>query len=275
VEAAFADLEVSGGGTINFAAGDFDLGSNWPELYNIQNIRFQGQGIDATVLRNNASATTETEPFDVSTASHVTVRNLTVQAGGPARSTSDAIDFDGGSDTLIENVKVTGSRARHRLRRQGCRGGVARQATNNVVRNCVITGEPGDGIELLASGVNRIEGCTVTDVGGHGIQLVKSSASAAQPNEKSNDNVVTGNLIDNSGQDGVNVTSGDRNQILGNSVLNSADDTSSRDGIRIGSADSISCDDNVASGNTSSDNQAVKTQRYVSTSPTPSATGPS
>jgi parallel beta-helix repeat protein len=90
----------------------------------------------------------------------------------------------------------------------------------------------------------------------------KSSLSANQPNKKSNDNVITGNVITNAGQDGINLISGDRNELVNNTIMNSSDDLASRDGIRITTGDSQTCDDNVVDGNTASDNQAVKTQRY-------------
>jgi parallel beta-helix repeat protein len=262
VESAVAALEPVGG-TINFGAGEFDLGTTWWEFHNLTNVTFQGQEMDATTIRNSTSATTDTEPFDVSTADNVVIRDLTVDAGGAFRSTSDAIDFDGGNNTLIERVKVAGARSRGIVfDGKDIVGGVLRSADRNTIRNCVVTGVPTDGIELLAASRNRIEGCTVTDVGGHGIQLTKSSAIAAQPNKPSNDNVLTSNVVRNSGQDGINLNAANRNQLLGNTVLNSSDDVSGRDGIRIGTADSRPCDDNVVSNNTSSDDQAVHTQRY-------------
>jgi parallel beta-helix repeat protein len=263
VESAVGVLKTSGGGTISFGAGDFDLGSTWWEFYDLANITFQGQGMDVTTIRNSTSASTDTEPFDVSTASNVVVRDLTVNAGGPFRSTSDALDFDGGNDTLIERVKVTGARGRGIVfDGKDIVGGVLRTAERNTVRNCVVTGVPSDGFELLAASNNRIEGCTVTNVGGHGIQMTKSSTSASQPNKPSSNNVITGNSVDNSGQDGININAGNGNQLLGNTVLNSSDDVASKDGIRIGTSDGIACDDTVVSNNTSSDNQAVHTQRY-------------
>lgn len=264
VESAVHDLDRAGGGTIRFESGDYDLGNSQFEFYDLIGVTFEGAGMDLTSIRNVMSATTfDTEPFDVSTAYGVTIRDMTVDAGGPLRSTSDAIDFDAGNDTLIERVKITGSRARGIIfDGKDVVGGIARTAVNNVVRDCVITGVPGDGIEFLAASSNRVEGCTITNVGRHGIQMGKSSSSANQPHKKSNDNVITGNTIDNSGEDGINVTSGDRNQIVGNTITNSSDDVSGRDGIRVMSADSKTCNDNVVEGNRAADTQGVKTQRY-------------
>jgi parallel beta-helix repeat protein len=259
VESAVADLKASGGGTVNFAADTFDFGASHFDFDDVADIEFAGSGMDATIIQNHMTTAADTEPFDFSGADRVTVRDMTISAGGPARSTSDALDFDRGNDVLVENVKITASRGR----------GIVFDGKNenwtslrNWVRNCVIDGVPSDGIELLASSQNTIEGCTITNVGGHGIQATKSSTTADQPNKKSSDNLITGNVIDESGQDGVNLNSGDRNEITGNTITNSANVTSSRDGIRISSSDSITCDDNVVAHNTATDTQTVKTQRY-------------
>lgn len=259
VESAVAELEQAGGGSIQFLAGTYDLGSEYFKLQDAFDLTFYGAGMDATIITNSSSQAADTEPFNFSGAVRVTIRDLTVSAGGPLRSTSDAIDFDRGNDSLVERVKIVSSRARGIIF-DGKNAGWT--ADGNVVRDCVITGIPGKGIELLASNDNLIEGCTITDVAGHGIQVNKASTLADQPNKKSNDNIIRDNTIVNAGQDGINVSSGDRNQIVGNTILNSSDDVSGRDGIRIVSTNSIACDDNVVDGNLATDNQATKTQSY-------------
>jgi chitodextrinase len=263
VENAANELNAHGGGTITFQAGDFDLGAEWFEFYNLTGITFAGQGMDVTVLRNNASASTDTEPFDFTNGDLITIRDMTVSAGGPLRSTSDALDFDAGDNNLVERVKVTGSRGRGIVfDGKDVANGQPRTANGNTVLDCVITGIPSDGIELLASSSNLVENCQITNVGGHGIQITKASSTAGQPHKKSNDNVIVGNYVDNAGQDGINLNSGDRNSITGNTILNSSNTTTSQDGIDISSSDSILCDDNVVQANTATDNQPVKTQRY-------------
>ena len=243
---AVADLNSAGGGTLSFQAGIFDFGQDRFNLDFIANITFEGQGIDVTAIHNNTSAATDTEPFDFHVATNVTIRDMTVNAAGPFRSTSDAIDFDAGNDSLVERVKVTGSRGRGIIF-DGKEPGT--EANNNVIRDCIVTGLPSDGIELLAADNNRVEGCVISNVAGHGIQITKSSNVAPTPNEKSNDNIVINNTVTNATLDGINLNSGDRNQILNNTVTGSG-----RDGIRLGSSDSIPCDDNVVSGNTSNNN---------------------
>lgn len=261
VQSAVADLAASGGGVVHFGAGVFDYGTEYFEGHQIHNITFEGEGMGVTVLENNSSAAADTEPFNFSGAFNVTVRNLTVAAGGPFRSTSDALDFDQGNDVLVDHVEVIASRSRA-IVFDGKNS--TWTSLNNHVQDCRITGSAvqGDGIEFLASSNNRVERCTITGVGGIGIQVNKSSTVADQPNKKSNDNVITDNVIDQAGQDGINVISGDRNLIADNTVTNSANVTSSRDGIRITSADSIGCEDNTVSGDTSIDNQTTRTQKY-------------
>lgn len=263
MESAARDLNAAGGGTMTFASGMFDLGSDKFIGTNLRNIAFQGQGIDVTVLQNVSNSSTDTEPFDMHDSNRITIRDMTVIAGGPFKSSSDAIDFDGGNDVLIERLKIAGSRGRGIVfDGKDLRGSIPRTADRNFVRDCVITDVPSDGIEFLASSDNHVAGCTITNVGGHGIQITKASSSANQPNKKSSNNTVSGNSIENSGQDGINVTSGDGNEILENTVLNSSDDVSNKDGVRIGSSNSITCDNNVVAENTLGDNQATPTQRY-------------
>lgn len=263
VESASAYATAGGGGTLNFRAGDFDLGSTNFEFYDVAGVTFAGAGVDATVLRNSSSAATDTEPFDCTRCDRLTVRDLTVSAGGAVRTTSDALDFDGGDDIVIERVKVTKSRGRGIVfDGKGSPAEGLGTADRNVVRDCVVTGVPFHGIELLASSQNRIENCEITDVGGAGITANKASGSARQPNKKSSDNVIRGNRVINAGQDGIRVNSSDRNLVANNTVRNSSDDTASRDGIRVMSADGVGCDDNTVEGNTATDDQTPKTQKY-------------
>ena len=259
VESAVTELKQGGGGTVRFAAGTFDLGSEYLRLDQIHNITFEGQGIDVTFIQNTSSLAADTEPFNISGAFGVTVRDMTVAAGGPVRLTSDALDFDQGNDSIIERVKITSSRGRG-IVFDGKNAGWT--SAGNIIRDCTIDGVPGSGIHFLASSSNRIESCTITNVGRHGIEVAKSSPTAAQPNKKSNGNVVRNNVIDNAGIDGIVVTSSDGNRIEGNRVTNSSNNVTSADGIRITSTDSVTCDENVVDGNIATDTQPTKTQRY-------------
>jgi parallel beta-helix repeat protein len=151
------------------------------------------------------------------------LRDMTVSAGGALRATSDAIDFDAGNNTLVERVRVSASRGRGIVfDGKDVMGGVRQTADNNVVRDCTVSNVPGDGIELLAASDNRIEGCTVTNVGRNGLQAVKSSGSSGQPHKKASGNLISSNVVEEAGEDGINVTSGDRNEVTGNTVSTTA-----------------------------------------------------
>ncbi|TDC60121.1 right-handed parallel beta-helix repeat-containing protein [Micromonospora sp. KC207] len=259
VESAAADVNRLGGGTIAFTAGTFDLGAEFFKLEGLRNVTFVGAGMGLTLIRNSSSAAADTEPFNTKGMDGGVVRDLTVSAGGPPRTTSDALDFDDGNNMLVERVRVTASRGR----------GIIFDGKNqswtsmgNTVRDCQISGTASDGIELLATSGDTITGCVITGVGGHGVQINRSSPTADQPNKTADDNVVSGNRIDQAGQDGINIDGGNDNHIVDNHVTSSSDDVSGRDGIRITTATSVPCSDNFVSGNVATDTQAVKTQRY-------------
>ena len=252
VESALDELRSAGGGGILFAAGDFDLGSDHFEIDDVNDVTFAGQGIGVTTIRNFTNVSADTEPFDATRSDRLTIRDLTVSAGGSDRNTSDALDFDGGDDILIERVEVTDSRGRGIIfdgkDDPAVTGGTA---DRNVVRDCIVTNVPRDGIQLLAANNNTIENCHISNTGAEGIRVHLSSSSAAQPNKPSNDNVITGNLIENVAGNGITVTSGNRNLITGNTVLNNG-----TDGVRVStSTSSLNCDDNVVEFNAAHGNR--------------------
>jgi parallel beta-helix repeat protein len=247
VENAMNDMDNAGGGTIQFEAGIFDLGTDYFYIRSVANITFAGRGMDVTFIRNNTSASADTEPFNTGQTHHLIIRDMTVSAGGARRTTSDALDFDGGNYNIVERVKVTASRGRAIV--FDGKGSGGEEANNNIIRDCIVTGVQHHGIQLLAADNNRIENCTVINAQGHGIQVTKSSNQASTPNEKSNDNIVIGNTISDSLQDGINVNSSDRNRILNNNIT-----LSGNNGIKLTSSDNIQCNDNVVDGNTSANN---------------------
>ena len=259
VEAAAIDLERFGGGEIIFGAGLFDLGTDHFEFDDVDSITFTGQGTGVTTLVNNTSEADDTEIFDMVHADHVVIRDMTLAAGGADRSTSDAIDFDDGRNSVVSNVEITDSRGKG-IVFDG--KGVGWSATGNRVSGCTISGVPGDGIELLASSDNTIENCAITATGGHGIQVTKASSVAAVPNKPSDRNIVRLNQITAPGRDGININSGDDNIIVGNSISNSSQATTGRDGIRIESFNGVSCDRTDIESNALTDDQPIATQTY-------------
>ncbi|MDH3250487.1 MAG: DNRLRE domain-containing protein, partial [Acidimicrobiia bacterium] len=205
-----------------------------------------------TIIRNSSDAPSDTEPFDAVASDRLTIRDMTVIAGGSDRNTSDALDFDGGDDIVIERVAVADSRGRGIVfdgkDDPAVTGGTAER---NVIRDCVITNVPEDGIQLLAASNNTIENCTITNAGGEGIRLHRSSSTAFQPNKPSNDNVVSGNTIQGSTGNGIAVTGADRNRITGNNITNSG-----LDGVLVFTPTSaLACDNNIVEFNTASGNQ--------------------
>jgi parallel beta-helix repeat protein len=264
VESAVADLNVAGGGTVTFEAGVFNLGSTFFHLVEISNLVIEGQGIDATVIQNYSTAVADTEPFNTKGTYNVVIRDMTVSAGGTARTTSDALDFDKGNFDLVERVKVIASRGKGIIfdGKNRDSNGDNWTSTGNIVRDCDISGTNNDGVQFLASTNNRVEGCYIHDVVGDGIEARASSPTDQQPNKKANDNTIINNVIDNVGQTGIRITSSDRNIITGNQITNSSDDLASEDGIGVRSVESINCADNRVESNVATDNQATKTQRY-------------
>ena len=215
VENAMDDLDEVGGGLLSFQPGTFDLGADHLQLTSISNVTFDGQGIDVTNVVNNTNVLQDTEPFSSLASDHITIRNMTISAGGSLRETSDAVDFDGGDFVLIDRVKINASRARG-IVFDGKDAGA--DAIGNAVRHCTILGVPSEGVELLAASFSRVEGCTITNTGGHGVQVTKSSPIASQPNKKSTTTFVAANTIQGAEEDGVQVLGSARNQVLGNSI---------------------------------------------------------
>ena len=171
-------------------------------------VTFEGAGMGSTLITNNATAATDTEPFDMTASDRITIRDLTVKAGGPLRSTSDAIDFDGGDFVVIEGLP-SGSRGRGIVFDGKGHGSLA-HADDNVIRDCWVHDVPSDGIELLASDRNLVEEVSRRQRRGHGIQITKASSVATQPNKPSNENTIRRNDIDQAGSDGINVNSGNK-----------------------------------------------------------------
>jgi hypothetical protein len=263
IESVVSDLNALGGGSVFFQHGTFDMGTGNFTCNAQHDIELAGQGIDATFIQNSSDAASDTEPLSFTNCKRWTIRDMTVIAGGTARSSSDAIDADQGDEFLIERVKITDSRARGIVIDGKDTTGTG-TADRNIIRDNIITGSSvdGDGIELLASSRNLVTGNKIYDIGGHGIQLNKSSATASQANKPSQYNTVTGNDIYNVGQDGININSSSNNIVSSNNVVNSANVTASRDGVRIQVSDAIACSFNIINGNTVTDDQGTATQRY-------------
>ncbi len=118
-------------------AGDEDHG----QFTSTIGMSFSGVGMDSTIISNRSNFTggTDTEPFSFSNCQDITIRDLTVEAGGFYKTTTDAIDFDQGARCTVERVRVRRSRSRAIVFDGGDAG---KNATGNTVTNCLIQGCP-------------------------------------------------------------------------------------------------------------------------------------
>jgi hypothetical protein len=223
---------------IHFGAGTFDFGVDHVTFNGLDNLTISGSGMDITIIQNSNDTANDTEPLSYTDCNYAIVKDLTISAGGLARSSSDALDFDHTSYGRVERVKVTLSRGRG-IVYDGKDTGSA--ADYNVIQDCIVTGCPQSGIELLAAQNCQILNCTSTGNQRYGINLAKASSTAGQPNKKaSNDgNVISGTTVQNNGSGGTTF-----------------------DGIRIQTTDSIAADNNTIDSNLANDTQGTKTQRY-------------
>lgn len=106
-----------------------------------EGVTFVGQGVDSTVIsnRSNWSGAADTEPFSFTNSTSIAIRDLTVEACGSYKSTSDAIDIDQGSRCTVTDVLIRRSRSRAVVFDGGDDG---RTARGNLVRGVVINGRP-------------------------------------------------------------------------------------------------------------------------------------
>lgn len=247
---------------IHFGPGTFDFGTDHATFNSLNNLTISGSGMDVTFIQNNTNAAADTEPLSYTDCDGAVVMDMTVSAGGTGRSTSDALDFDHTSNGAVYRVKITLSRARG-IVYDG--KDVGANANNNIIQDCIISGCPGSGIELLAANNNQIINCTVTGCAattGAGISITKASAGAGQPNKKANNNTVTNCTASTNSRDGVRILSCDSNTISGGTFQNNGQGGTTFDGIRINTSDSITADNNIIDGVLSNDTQGSKTQRY-------------
>ena len=72
-ESAATELNSVGGGTMIFAAGNFDFGTEFFKFENRSHIIIVGQGIDVTIISNFTDAAADTEPFNCSNCDFFTI----------------------------------------------------------------------------------------------------------------------------------------------------------------------------------------------------------
>ena len=239
IEAAHA----TGNYAVMFGVGTFDMGtSNWT-LNGDNNILIAGMGIDITIVQNSSTAAADTEPFSITNCDRIVIRDMTVSAGGTARSTSDCIDLDDSDESLIERVKITASRGAGIII-DGKDAGA--QALHNVIRDCIITGCDLSGIELLAADRTVVSGCTIHANGEAGIKLNRKTSATVQSCQNT---TISDCMIHTNDEAGIEILECDKTVISGCHIWDNGQTAGTDDGILI--------DDFATAGLTTSDTTII------------------
>lgn len=255
---AIETAHSSGNFMILFGVGTFDMSTeNWT-LNTVNDVTIAGAGIDITIIQNSSTAAADTEPFSFTNCDRITIRDLTVSAGGTARSTSDALDFDDGDECLVERVKITASRG-DGIVFDGKDTGA--QAINNIIRSCIITGADLCGIQLLAADRTLVEGNTIHANGECGIKLNRKTSVTVQSCQ---DTTIKNNRIYSNDESGIEVLEGDRSIIEGNIIFNNGQGAGTDDGVLIDdfATAGLTTDGNIVRNNQIYDDQGTPTQDY-------------
>lgn len=206
---------------IHFTTGRFDFGPDHGVFSEIDNLTISGEGAGLTIIANASDDEADTEPFSFTRCDRCVVRDLSVSAGGSERTTSDAIDFDDGSDCLVEGVWVTGSRGRG-IVFDGKDAGA--EASRNTIRDCVVTGCPGSGIELLVANGTHVLGCRSVGNGESGLKVNRHLDTGTT----SRHNRIAGGEFSQNGVDGILILEAEATTVDGVRCFNNG-----RDGIRV------------------------------------------
>jgi len=246
----------TGNYSVLFGVGTFDMGTgNWT-LNGDDDILIAGMGIGITLIQNSSTAAADTEPFSFTNCDRITIRDLDVSAGGTARSTSDAIDFDDSDESLVEHVRVLLSRGRGIIF-DGKDAGA--QALRNTIKGCVITGCDLAGLELLAADDTVVEGNFIHGNGEVGIKLNRKTSATVQNCEGT---IISGNIIENNDEAGIEILECEHTTIKGNIIRNNGQTAGTDDGILIDdfATAGLETDDIVIVGNLIYDDQGSPTQ---------------
>lgn len=227
IQAAVNAAEAAGGGRVLIPAGVFRVSESI--VMNDDNVTLQGCGRSATVLKTLG----DFQVIKWQSASGLCVRDLQLLGDDDSGKTSQrGIEVITVSDSLIHNVHV---------KDMGYDGlCMLRGSIRNTISNCLVEGCDDDGINIGGSTLgdsydNVIVGNVVKGSANTGIHLSDGSSSST----------VTGNLIVDCGEDGINTFQTDtrvgqgNNTITGNTIRDCADF-----GIHIRDSDH-----NVVSGN--------------------------
>lgn len=220
------DVIKASGVHIALAEGTFDLGT-WTttgQKFNFVDLNdwtLSGSGMDKTVLQNSSDLADDTEPVNCTRCNRVTIRDLTVNAGGSDRGSSDALDFDDGDNIVIERVKVTGSRGSG-IAFDGKDSGA--DSSGHTIRDCIIDGAGHEGILFWAVTDSLVDNVSIRNCGGGataaagGIKLNRHSGGHCHRN------TIRGGVIESNTGDGIMLYAGSDNVVDGTVVQNNTAD---------------------------------------------------
>ncbi len=251
IEAAHA-----GNFAVHFGIGQFDMGTlNWT-LNTEDDVLITGQGIGLTHIFNSSTAVADTEPISITNCDRITLRDFDLTAGGTVRATSDAIDLDDSDESLIERVRILGSRGAGIII-DGKDAGA--QAIGNTIRDCIITGCDLSGIELLAADDTLIAGGRMHGNGENGIKLNRKTSATVQNCDGTR---IIGVMCDNNDDDGIEILECVNTTITGCTIKNNGQTAGADDGISIDDAATagLSTDHIVITGCLIYDDQGSPTQ---------------
>ena len=253
------DIEAAHAGNfaVHFGIGQFDMGTdnNWT-LNGKDDVLISGQGIGLTHIFNTSTAASDTEPISITNCDRLTLRDLDLTAGGTARTTSDAIDLDNSDESLIERVRILGSRGAGIII-DGKDAGA--QAIGNTIRDCIVTGCDLSGVELLAADDTLIAGGRFHGNGENGIKLNRKISATVQNCEGTR---IVGVQCDNNDDDGIEILECVDITIVGCTIKNNGQTAGADDGISINDAATagLSTDNITITGCLIYDDQGSPTQ---------------
>lgn len=209
--AAIADitgLATAPGGTILLSEGNFEIDAS---IVMDDNIRIQGQGIGATVVKIKQDASSSFAAFDMSSKSRAVLSDLTI---------------DSGTQSTYGHVGVKLDTSNY------CR--IIRCLVKNMIKNAV--SNMGDGIAFVDTSSSQycsIIDCEAIDCIEHGIKMGSNtvysmvancraiSCDTAGIHASGTSNIVTGNHVAGNAQ-GILVSGATKCRIDGNSIATSA-----------------------------------------------------
>jgi len=226
------DLLPPTGGVVFIKEGDYDITST---ISVPSNTTLGGVG-NATILRQNATFADTTEMIECDSVQNVILENFRMIGNADDSSNYDMIELKNSGIIRVENITI-----------EGCAVGIGIQSRGlgasegkHVITNCTIDGAATvffKGIEVFSNGViisnNQIKNCTtdgidvdsginvviignvITGNSGKGVSL-QGALGGDATNQKA---IVTGNILNSNGNDGLSIDRYHHTTITGNLMM--------------------------------------------------------